>query len=341
MRRALPSFPPLSRGVRSAWHVLASFIIFSRIVSAQEILLVDEHTLAVRIKASGTVAAANVFRLRSAGDGRIETVDVSSGQWAPGSSTLATMADTDMSALMDSRSTTPKSILKDRWRSVYQAAPIECRKDCFILKVYVSPQETVKAHAVLFEAARRLVMSGRIVGDASRFARDGQTLAFWPQGHPESRRTIELSGYKAPPEEETSSAALEGVFSRVMPETNWLAPDTSWEGTIVADSFQDPLAGPGGSLVCMGEEAFFAVSIPTGTMTLGDMKDVKMRVQSGKLLLGRDRSPLGPYFCAIVNKTPGAEHAMREFRIVDARRPPRRIREPDFSGDPYGSAGLP
>ena len=331
----------MSRTAARALHVLAGIFIFSRIVPAQEILLVDEHTLAVRIKASGTVATEEVFRLRSAGDGRIETVDVSSGQWAPGSSTLATMADADMSALMDSRSTTPKSILKARWHPIYQAAPIECRKDCFILKVYVSPQETVKAHAVLFEAARRLVMSGRIIGDSSRFARDGQILAFWPKDHPESRRTIELSNYKAPPEEETSSAALEGVFSRAMPETNWLAPGTSWEGTIIADSFQDPLAGPGGSLVCMGEEAFFAVSIPTGKMTLGDMKDVKMRVENGKLLLGRDRSPLGPDFCGIVNKTSGAEHAMREFRIVDARRPPRRPREPDFSGDPYGSARYP
>ena len=317
---------------------LAAVALLSRPAAAQELLLVADKTIAIQIKAEGVVEAQDAFLLRSAGEGRVETVDVSSGQWALKRAALATMADADMTALMDSPTSTPKDILKSRWKPVYQAVPIECRKDCFILKVFVAPKNQVKAHAALFEAARALVMTGKILGDASRFARDGQVLRYWPKEHPDPRRSIELSGYKPPPDDETSSAALEGIFSREMPENNWLAPGTAWEGLIVAATFQDPLAAPGGSLVCVGEDAFFAVRFPTGTMSVADVEGLKMRVEGGRLLFTHDKSPLGPGFCRLLSRSAGAENALREFPIIDARRPPEPPREPDFSGDPYGSA---
>ena len=232
---------------------------------AQTPLEVRRGTLEVRVKVGGTVVAADTLRLKSTIDGRVEELDVSTYAWFSGGHALGYLASKEMAAIYDSHNTTEKNILGERWKAMYDPSVIRCPSECFVLRVFVKPQQWVKPQAVLIEAARELQMVGRVRPEHAHLIRDGQTLEYWDVNNPLIKYRTRVSHYVL--DLQGSKFNPGGTFTMDMPSSRYLNPGTEWEGIIVPTTKKGVLVVPTGALIQYGGEVYLPVRVSTGITT--------------------------------------------------------------------------
>lgn len=234
-------------------------------LQAQEVAELKRGSLNVTVRAQGTVVTEDVFRLRSTIDGRVEAVLASSHTWASPSTDLAYLANEELAAMMDANATTPDQVLETRWQRVYKPAPVRCPDPCFILKAFIRPKKWVKPDAVLFEAARKLRLTGRVrAGDTHR-VKDGQLIVFWRKDDPSDKHQGRVTRFKL----DITGGKLRpgGSFSVYLDEDHYLLPGTLWEGEIAASAKKGVLRVPTRALIHYKGDTFLPVRVSTGITT--------------------------------------------------------------------------
>lgn len=227
--------------------------------------VVRRGDLDIRVKVSGTVVPANVFRLKSTIDGRIESVLASSYSWRGADQPLAFMAHKELAAIIDARGAQDREILEDRWQRVYKPTPVRCPSTCFVLKKFAKPKAWVKPQTVLFEAARSLQLVARVRHEDSHWVRDGQTLSFWASSAPEKKYTgrvarfaLDVQGQRVDPG---------GTFTLELTPDRYFDPGTEWEGVILSEQKKNVLYVPTAALISHQGAAYLPIRVSTGITT--------------------------------------------------------------------------
>ncbi|MDX6768853.1 MAG: hypothetical protein SF051_04925 [Elusimicrobiota bacterium] len=296
--------------------------------------------LEVRVKVTGTVVPADVFRLKSTIDGRIETVLTSSYSWRGADQTLAFMAHKELAAILDARGTQDKDILEDRWQRVYRPTPIRCPSTCFVLKVFAKAKTWVKPQTVMFEAARSLQLVARVRPEDSHWVRDGQPLTFWAVKDPSkkfsgrvARFVLDVQGQKVDPG---------GTFTLELSPDRYFDPGTEWEGIVAAETKKNVLFVPTASLLSYKGNSYLPVRVSTG-ITTAEFTQINAGAEEKRPVLVLDEADLkGAARHKQEPDRPALERRARELQgraLPDDEDEPRsRRRQPedgDFGEDPY------
>ncbi len=238
----------------------AAVLVLASLARAATPDFVRRRDMYLRVFVTGSVVAHGKFRLKSTIEGRVETVAASTGTWHAPTEALAELANTELAALLDARGPQDKGVLLDRWGQVYRPTPIRCPDECYVLKSYVRPKGWVRPQAVLFEAARRLVLVVRVrAEDAAALRAPGLTLTFWDDAHPQRKRHAPVTAL-IPDAPGRSSASFEVEFS---PDF-YLPPGTAISGVIVARVDHDALTVPDEALIRVGSRAYLPMLVRTG-----------------------------------------------------------------------------
>ncbi|MEK9144619.1 MAG: hypothetical protein AAB339_03300, partial [Elusimicrobiota bacterium] len=123
----------------------------------------------------------------------------------------------------------------------------------------------VKPDAVLFEAARKLRLTGRVrAGDTHR-VKDGQLIDFWRKDDPSDKHQGRVTRFKL----DITGGKLRpgGSFSVYLDENHYLLPGTLWEGEIAASAKKGVLRVPTRALIHYKGETFLPVRVSTGITT--------------------------------------------------------------------------
>jgi hypothetical protein len=221
--------------------------------------------LIVRVKVTGTVVPDDVFRLKSTIEGRLENVSASTGAWRRGDETLAQLANKELAAMIDAKGTQNNDVMEDRWSTVFRPTPVRCPDSCYLLKVYAKAHAWVKPQAVLFEAASKLKLVGRVRPEDAPLIRDGMLLTFWAVKDPKrtltgrvTRLVLDVQGEKVEPG---------ATFTLDMTAGRYLDPGTEWEGEIIPLRRNNVLIVPTASLIVDHGVAYLPVRVSTGVTT--------------------------------------------------------------------------
>ncbi|MBI4676196.1 MAG: efflux RND transporter periplasmic adaptor subunit [Elusimicrobia bacterium] len=280
--------------------------------SAQQVAVVRQTNLDSKVRAWGTVAPVDVFRLKSVIEGRIEAVMVSSGSWGDEKTPLGLMSSKELAAIIDARGTTPEEIVQTRWQKVYKPTRILCPSDCFVLKSFVKARQRVQPNALLFEAAKSLRLSGQVDPSAAKFVRYGQRLEFWPAADPASKMEGAIVNYAAP----EPGAAGGGTFSLELSAQRNLLPGTKWEGWVSVATKRKVLTVPTAAVLSHRGRTYVPVEVVVGA-TNGDLTEVVSGAAHGASVLVITPSKGA---CADRYK-PGPEAAKRFAEALDGVEP--------------------
>lgn len=227
--------------------------------------VVRRGDLDIRVKVSGTVVPADVFRLKSTIEGRIESVLASSFSWRGADQPLAFMAHKELAAIIDARGAQNQDILEDRWQRVYKPTPIRCPSTCFVLKKFAKAKSWVKPQTVLFEASRSLQLVARVRPEDSHWVRDGQPLTFWAVSDPDKKFTgrvarfvLDVQGQKVDPG---------GTFTLELSPERYFDPGTEWEGVVLAEQKKNVLYVPTAALLSHQGAVYLPIRVSTGITT--------------------------------------------------------------------------
>lgn len=296
--------------------------------------------LDIRVKVTGTVVPADVFRLKSTIEGRIESVLASSYSWRGADQTLAFLAHKELAAILDARGSQAQDVLEDRWQRVYKPTPVRCPSTCFILKKFAKARTWVKPQAVLFEAARSLQLVGRVRPEDAHWVRDGQPLSFWPASDPEKRFSgrvtrfvLDVQGQKLDPG---------GTFTLELTPDRYLEPGTEWEGVILAEQKKNVLYVPTSALISYQGAAYLPVRVSTG-VTTSEFTQINAGAEEKRPILVIDDAGLkGAQRHRQTPDRAALERRARELSAPGAGEeeedPRARRREPeygDYGEDPY------
>lgn len=324
--------------MRTGCFAAAALLLLASAAGAEQPLEVKRQDLQVRIHVRGTVVARDVVRLKSTIDGRVEDVLVSTYSWAADDAPLGHLANQEMAAILDNHGSTNKGVMEDRWKSVYAPTPIECPRDCFVLRRFVETRDWVKPRALLFEAALSLQLVARVRPEDIQWVRDGQTLEYWSTDDPSTKLrgrvthyVIDIQGEKVDPG---------GTFTVELRPDSYLPPGTEWEGDIVPLTKRNVLVVPTGALIDYNGALFLPVRVSTG-ITTADFTEITSGVQDHRQILVIDDSKLknalrykqGVDYDAI-------DKRVQEDYLQSQPRPQRQqdaLPQPDqtFGDDPY------
>jgi hypothetical protein len=274
----------------------------------------------IAIPASGRIETADVFQLKATFEGRAEKVWTATGVWVTPRRELASLVNKEFAALLDSHGSTRKETLQDRWKPVYLPRLVRCPRECCILKSFVRSGQWVKPQAVLFEAAARLRLVGRVPSRLGHLVRNGMVLEYWAVRDPSRRFRLPVSGYSFDSE---AQDGREGTFSVSVGSEQPLRPGTAWKGVITRKT--NVLVVPDNALRRVDGELMLRVSTAAAagegaaiTTIAGPQRD--MVIESGSL--------------ANSEKEAGAETEEPESA---ARGTGPEINDPDsnLSNDPY------
>ncbi|MBI4060810.1 MAG: efflux RND transporter periplasmic adaptor subunit [Elusimicrobia bacterium] len=260
--------------------------LFAAVAGAATPAEVERGDLEIVVKASGTVVADGVFLIKSAIEGRVESVPASTYAWHKADQTLAWLAHRELAAMIDSKGSQDVGILEDRWQRVFRPAPARCRDTCFILKSFLKLKTWIKPESPMFEAASTLKLVGRVRPEDAYWIRDGQELVFWPLADPRRVLRGRVAQYRLD-RRDAKDSAPGGAFTLIMPPDRSLVPGTAWEGRIIPLSRKGALHVPTGALIRRGEDTYLTVRVSTGITTRG-RTEVTSGVQEGRgiLILG-------------------------------------------------------
>jgi hypothetical protein len=277
--------------------------------------------LIIRVHVTGTVVPDDVFRLKSTIEGRVENVNTSSFTWRGSDEPLAMLAYKELAAMIDARGTQHQEVLEDRWSRVYRPTPVRCPDTCYVLKVYAKARTWVKPQAVLFEAASKLKMVGRVRPEDAALIRDGMSLSFWPVDNPKRRLTgkvtnfiLDIQGEKVEPG---------ATFTMYMTPDRYFDPGTEWEGEIVPFQKNDVLMVPTAALISHDGMTYLPVRVSTGA-TSTEFTQITAGIEEKREILTLDDAAL--------------HGAARHAKTVDRAALEERKREIDGKTAPQGEA---
>ncbi|MFI5363672.1 MAG: hypothetical protein ACHQ49_17035 [Elusimicrobiota bacterium] len=227
--------------------------------------VVRRGDLIIDAKVAGTVVTEDVFRLKSTIEGRVESVIASSGSWHRSDEILTSLADKELAAMLDARGTQNQEVMQDRWASVYPPSPVRCPNSCYVLKIYAKKRAWVKPNAVLFEAAAKLKMIGRVRPEDVPLIYEGMPLTFWDVKNPSRKLTARIENYVFDTRSEREDQGAS--FTMIMPPDRSFPPGTEWEGEIIAPARKDVLLVPTDALIIHNGFPYLAVRVSTGLTT--------------------------------------------------------------------------
>ncbi len=242
-----------------------SLLLASSAARAVTAASVHRGELVVRVHVTGTVVPEDVFRLKSTIDGRVESVNSSSYTWKGADEPLATLAHKELAAMLDAKGVVGQELLEDRWQRVYRPTPVRCPDTCFVLKVYSKAHTWVKPQAVMFEAARKLKMVGRVRPEDAPLVRDGMELSFWAVKDPKRKLTGRIARYVLDIQGQRVDPG--GSFALYMSPDRYFDPGTEWEGEIVPLRKNDVLTVPTSALIQHDGAVYLPVRVSTGITT--------------------------------------------------------------------------
>jgi hypothetical protein len=245
--------------------------------------------LIIRVHVTGTVVPDEVFRLKSTIEGRVESVGTSSFTWRGADEPLAMLAYKELAAMIDARGTQHQEVLEDRWSRVYRPTPVRCPDTCYVLKVYAKPHTWVKPQAVLFEAASKLKMVGRVRPEDAPLIRDGMSLAFWPVNNPKRRLTGKITSFILDIQGEKVEPGA--TFTMEMTPDRYFDPGTEWEGEIVPFQKNDVLMVPTAALISHDGMTYLPVRVSTG-VTGGEFTQITAGIEEKREILTLDDEAL-------------------------------------------------
>jgi len=257
---------------------------------AQQVAQVKRGDLPVRVPVTGTVVVSDAIRLKAQIEGRVEDVGVSSYSWVLAGHPLGYLASREMAAILDSHTTTVRGTVEERWRQVYQPTPIECPSTCYVMRVFVRNKEWLKPHSLLFEAAQRVQLVGRVRPEDAHWVRDGQIIEFWPKNDPKRVQRTRVRRYVL--DVQASHAAAGGSFAIDLTPKVYLDPGTEWEGQIIPLTRRGVLIAPTAALIDHDGAAYLAVRVTTG-VTTDDLTEITSGVDDRRPVLLLDPSKLG------------------------------------------------
>lgn len=292
---------------------------------------------ALRIKVSGTVTPAGVFRLTSPIDGRVESVAASSGSWARARAPLAQLARRELAAMLDAKGAQDAQGIEERWKGVFRFSPVSCAVDCYVLRAYARPAEWVKPRQAMFDAARALTLVGRVRPQDVRLVRDGMALTFWARRDPS--RVLSARVERLRRSEEDDGAPPGATFAVSLGPDLWLDPGTEWDGEVVSLRRRGVLLAPTAALIREGGRVYLPVRVSTG-LTTDEATEITAGVEDGREILVLDDAQLRgaqrharPADLSLPGAPPPAP-AQRPIEILDT--PAGQRRSPEDQDDPYG-----
>lgn len=229
----------------------------------------------VRVK--GTVRAEEVFRLNSTIEGRVEEVLTGPLSWVGGGKPLAYVLNKELAAMIDAKASTPGQILEQRWQAVYKPTPIECTADCFVLKVFAKEKAWIQPDTLLFEAARKLRLVGRVRPHDSHLVKRGQVMTYWPVSDPKRRHQARVEHFVLDVQGEKVEPG--GTMTVLLDSGRYLDPGTEWEGTVIAQAKKDVLRVPTKALIVHDGETFLPIRVSTG-ITTSDLTEITSGVSA-------------------------------------------------------------
>ena len=245
--------------------------------------------LVLHVKATGTVVPDDVFRLKSTIEGRVESVNVSSDSWRGADQPLALLAFKELAAIIDARGTQSLDVVEDRWSRVYHPTPVRCPDACYVLKVYVKAHAWVKPQAVLFEAASKLKLVGRVRPEDAPLIREGMALTFWAVKNPARKLTARIERVVFDRRDEKADPGAT-VSLDLTPDRS-LDPGTQWEGEIIPLRKAAVLLVPTASLIVQDGSVYLPVRVSTG-VTAADYTQITAGVEEGRGILLLDDASL-------------------------------------------------
>lgn len=306
---------------------------------AQQEGLVRRGDLQIKVKVTGTVTAADVFRLKSTVEGRVEAVTLSTNAWNDGGATLGILANKELAAVIDAHGRTGNDILEENWQRIYKPTKISCPSDCFVLKSFIKAGAPIKAQAILLEAAKNLRASGHVRLEDAHWVEFGQTFEFWAVKDPAKKMKGRIANFKI--DAKGADGEPGGDFSFNMPPSAYFEPGTQWEGLILPSIKKNVLMVPTPALVRFKDALYLPVRVSTG-VTTDESTEIVGGVEEGRSFVTLDASALGE---ATKHKYSADDDALRRRLLEDERKAKaaaaqsaakkKEERDPKLGPDPY------
>ncbi|HEX4046364.1 MAG TPA: hypothetical protein VH309_00940, partial [Elusimicrobiota bacterium] len=224
-------------------------------------------------------------------------------------------------AMIDARGGDQQGVMEDRWSRVYRPTPVRCPDTCYVLRVYVRAHTWVKPQAVLFEAASKLKMVGRVRPEDAPLIRDGMELTFWSLKDPKRKLTGRVERFILDVQGEHAEPG--GTFTLDMTPDRYFDPGTDWEGEIIPLKKTDVLMVPTASLIEHDGAAYLPIRVSTG-VTGTDFTQITAGIEERHEILILDDSQL--------------RGEARHARTFDREALEERRREDDGSASPAAPA---
>ncbi|HVA65990.1 MAG TPA: hypothetical protein VNK24_03585 [Elusimicrobiota bacterium] len=299
---------------------------------AQEVRQIRRGDIRITVHVHGTVITQNVITLTSTIPGRVEDIYArSTGTWALDSAVLGDVASAHLAAMLDSPTTTDKSVVLARWKSDYPLIPVRCPQDCYLLKISVRTGDWISSGDPLFTAAQTLRLTGVAPAGNAYLIRDGQWLTYWAKDNPTAKFRMPVGNFELdhPGEPENSSSR----FAMDMAPGQYFPPGTAWEGVIIPVDHPNALLVPTAAVVEFGGELFLPMPVSTG-ITTAAWTEISAGAGEGEDYLMLKDSQLGKAQRHAV-RTPApvpAGSAAPQAQDSNAQPPSQ---QPDYGGDIY------
>lgn len=233
--------------------------------AAQQEVELRRSDIQIVVHVQGSVIATDMIRLKSQIEGRVEDLDASTYTWVTDGKPLGYLANKEMAAILDSHTTTVKGVVEERWRRVYHPTPISCPSDCFVMRVFTKNKELLKPRSLLFEAAQKLQMVGRVRPEDAPYIRDGQTLEFWALDNPSKKLKARVTNYVLDIQGEKVTPG--GSFTMDLSPKRYFDPGTKWEGVIIPIVKHNVLVLPTPAIIEQNGVSYVAIRVSTGLTT--------------------------------------------------------------------------